>query len=134
MNDLPTILANHQKWLGGDASNVKANLSGANLTEACLSRANLTEACLSRACLSRAYLARADLTEAKLAGAKGIVSFGPVGQEGRIGYAVAGPDGPRVYLGCFSGSRDETCKAIRKKYGKNSAYELLVNAACRTLA
>ena len=104
MNDLPTILANHQKWLGGDASNVKANLSGA------------------------------DLTEANLAGAKGIVSFGPVGQGGRIGYAVAGPDGPRVYLGCFSGSRDETCKAIRKKYGKNSAYELLVNAACRTLA
>ena len=124
MNDLPTILANHLKWLSGDADSVRANLSGADLTEACL----------SRACLSRAYLARADLTEAKLAGAKGIVSFGPVGQGGRIGYAVAGPDGPRVYLGCFSGSRDETCKAIRKKYGKNSAYELLVNAACRTLA
>jgi hypothetical protein len=59
-----------------------------------------------------------------------IVSFGPVGNNRRIGYAVAHDDGPRVQLGCFWGTLDDACTAIVKEYGEASAYEALVRAAC----
>lgn len=78
-------------------------------------------------------LHEADLHEANLHGAKSIVSFGPVGKERRIGYAVSHNDGPRIQLGCFWGTLDEACVAIAKKYGENSTYEQLARAACAVL-
>ena len=85
------ILDSHAKWLSGDCSGTKAdlteadlteadltgaNLTGANLTEADLigadltganlTRANLTDADLTEADLRRANLTRANLTEANL--------------------------------------------------------------------
>jgi hypothetical protein len=160
MNDLSEILIAHCKWLdtggeeGSRADLRRADLRGANLTNANLHRANLrgadltntdlcganlTSADLRRADLRRADLRGANLTNANLRGAnlrgaKSIVSFGPVGVEGRIGYAIAHDDEPRVQLGCFWGTRDEAVRAIRAKYGPDSAYESLVVAACRVVS
>ena len=121
----------------------EANLSGAYLREANLSEANLSGADLSGADLSRAYLREAnlsganlsgaDLSGAYLSGAKSIISFGPIGRERRIGYAVKHRDGLKVKLGCFWGTLDEAAAKIRAKYGENSAYENLVRAACAAL-
>lgn len=115
-----------------------ANLSGANLRDAILDGAdlrgaNLRVANLRGAILRGAILDGADLSGANLRGAVGIVSFGPVGDERRIGYAVAHDDGPRVQLGCFWGTLDEACKKIAEKYGADSTYEALVRAACAVL-
>ena len=62
-------LSAHQRWVHGDPSGTRADLSGANLSGANLSRANLSGANLSRANLSRANLSRADLSGANLSGA-----------------------------------------------------------------
>ena len=115
-----------------------ANLSGADLREADLSGADLNGAYLRGAYLSGANLRGADLrwanlSGANLSGAENIVSFGPVGKERRIGYAVQHDDGPRVQLGCFWGTLDEACAAIAEKYGDASTYEALVRAACAVL-
>ena len=111
----------------------EANLSGADLSEADLSGADLSGADLSGANLRWADLRRADLRGADLSGAKNIVSFGPVGEEFRIGYAVKHDEGPRVQLGCFWGTLDEACAAIAAKYGDASTYKALVRAACAVL-
>ena len=116
----------------------EAYLRGADLSEASLIGANLIGADLSEADLSGAYLSAAKLDGAYLRGAYlrgalSIVSFGPVGKERRIGYAVAHDDGPRVQLGCFWGTLAEACAAIRAQYGANSTYENLVRAACAVL-
>ena len=110
-----------------------AYLSGAYLHGADLSGANLSEADLSGAYLNGANLRRAYLNGANLYGAKNIVSFGPVGKDLRIGYAVQHEEGPRVQLGCFWGTLDEACAAIATKYGDASTYEALVRAACAVL-
>ena len=115
-----------------------ANLRGANLSEAYLDDANLSGADLRWANLSGANLRGANLSgaylnDANLRGAKSIISFGPVGRERRIGYAVKHEDGPKVQLGCFWGSLDAAAAAIRAKYGENSTYESLVRAACAAL-
>ena len=60
---------------------------------------------------------RADLREAN-----GIYSFGPIGDSGRIGYAVSGEE-TMIQLGCHWGNLKDTLKAIRTKYGRNSLYE-----------
>ena len=70
------------------------------------------------------------LRGANLSGAVGIVSFGPVGNERRIGYAVEHDDGPRVQLGCFWSTLEEACTAIVENYREGSKYEALVRAAC----
>jgi hypothetical protein len=70
------------------------------------------------------------LSGANLSRAVGIMSFGPVGCERRIGYAVAHDDGPRVQLGCFWGTLEKALSATITKYGEASAYEALVRAAC----
>jgi hypothetical protein len=111
----------------------RADLLAANLYGANLSSANLYGANLSSANLYGADLSSANLYGANLYGANGIVSFGPVGDEGRIGYAVAHDDEPRVKLGCFWGTQTEAVTAIREKYGIDSTYEALVVAACKVL-
>ena len=68
MNNLKKILADHKKWLNGDAG-IRADLIGADLREADLRGANLTEADLRSADLRSADLSRADLSRADLRGA-----------------------------------------------------------------
>jgi hypothetical protein len=77
---------------------------------------------------SRAYLSKADLR-----GAKGIYAFGPIGNEGRIGYAVKHENVIMFALGCHWGNLADTCKAIVKKYGKGNLYEKQVMLAAKML-
>jgi hypothetical protein len=102
--DLLQILKAHAEWVNGNGGK-RANLRGANLIGS-------------------------DLSGTDLRGAKGIVSFGPVGEERRIGYAVNYSTHAMVQLGCFWGTQEEAQTAIRAKYGDNSTYEALMNAAC----
>jgi Pentapeptide repeats (8 copies) len=72
--DLKKVLSLHRAWLYGEAGGKRADLTGANLTDAVLTRANLTGANLTganltRAVLTGAVLTRADLTRADLTGA-----------------------------------------------------------------
>ncbi len=111
-----------------------ANLSGVNLSGANLSRANLRRANLGGVNLSGANLCGVDLNSvdlscADLYDADGIMSFGPVGSSGRIGYAVIFDGTTMFALGCYWGNFDDTCKAIVKKYGENSLYEKQVRLA-----
>tara|TARA_R110000772_G_scaffold13110_5_gene39166 strand:+ start:1538 stop:1960 length:423 start_codon:yes stop_codon:yes gene_type:complete len=122
----------------GQRDFVGANLSGARLSGADLSSANLFDADLSNADLSGANLSGTNLRGANLRGAdlcdaRSVVSFGPVGRLRRIGCAVSHDGGPRIQLGCFWGTLDAACAAIRDKYGDGSAYENLVRAACAAL-
>jgi hypothetical protein len=110
-----------------------ANLSGANLICANLICANLSSANLICANLSGANLSGANLSGANLSGAVGISIFGPVGNERRIGYVVKHENGAMVKLGCFWGTEEEASKAIIKKYGEGSTYELFMRAACRVV-
>ena len=119
-----------------EASNARANLSGANLRGANLrgadlSGANLSGADLSGANLSGAYLSRAYLSGAYLSGAGRIYSFGPIGEEKRIGYAVAHDGGAMVKLGCFWGTEPEALAKIIIKYGDDSDYAAQVALACK---
>jgi hypothetical protein len=107
-----------KRYAAGERMFCKANLRGENLHWVNLHGANLSGA---------------DLSKVDLHGVKNIVSFGPVGKERRIGYAVQHDDGPRVQLGCFWGTLDEACAAIAEKYGDASTYEALVRAACAVL-
>ena len=108
-----------------------ANLSGATLSYANLSGATLSYAILSGVDLSYADLSGADLSYADLSGAvlygaEGIISFGPIGDERRIGYAYIHDNNVHVRLGCFSGDFNEAIETIREKYGEDSQYEALV--------
>lgn len=105
-----------------------ADLRGANLCGADLSRADLRNANLCNANLCAADLSRADLF-----GAVGVILFGPIGRDRRIGCSVKHIDGPMVRFGWSWGTLDETTAKIRDKYGENSAYENLVRAACAAL-
>ena len=107
-SDLKHILNEHAKWVADNATGSRADLYGADL---------------SRANLSGANLSGANLYGANLSGAIGVYSFGPVGENKRIGYAVASADGPMFALGCHWGNLADTRKAIVEKYGKNSPYE-----------
>jgi uncharacterized protein YjbI with pentapeptide repeats len=64
--DLDAILGAHSLWLRGDAKGTRADLTGADLTDAVLTRADLRDADLTRAVLTDAVLTRADLTSAVL--------------------------------------------------------------------
>ncbi len=103
----------------------EANISGANLSNANLSKADLFRADLSGVTLSGTYLSGVTLS-----GVNGIVSFGPVGNEGRTGYMTSAG----VQLGCFWGPVDEACAAVRAKYGEGSGYEAMLRAAAQILA
>ena len=68
-NELKKILELHAKWLNGEEGGKRADLSGADLSDADLIRADLSDADLSGADLIRADLSDADLRWAKLSGA-----------------------------------------------------------------
>ena len=105
--------------------------SGANLSGAYLSRAYLSRAYLSGANLSGADLSRAYLSGAYLSGAGRIYSFGPIGEEKRIGCAVAHDGGAMVKLGWFWGTEPEALAKIIIKYGADSDYAAQVALACK---
>lgn len=110
----------------------KANLSAANLELADLELANLGAANLSGANLSRANLSGANLSGANLIEAEGaIFSFGPIGDQNRIGFAYFDKEKKcvMVRLGCFTGTKEEAIKEIIEKYGENSIYEKTVSLA-----
>jgi hypothetical protein len=153
-DELEVVLDLHLKWLRNEDGGAKANLSGANLRgadlrganlrEANLREANLREANLYRANLYGAYLRGAnlrgadlrgaDLREADLRGAIGIISFGPIGKDKRIGYAWLDKEGKAVIiLGCHEGNLEDTVNAIVKKYGDKSTYEAVVRACVMEL-
>ena len=72
--ELTKVLDDHEAWLRGYGTGVRAvlrgaNLSGANLRDAVLSGANLRSAVLSDADLRSANLSGADLSGADLSGA-----------------------------------------------------------------
>ena len=60
------VLDKHLLWINRKPGGERANLTGANLTEATLSGADLSGADLTEANLSGADLTGADLTEANL--------------------------------------------------------------------
>ena len=64
--ELAKILELHKKWLNGEEGGERANLSGADLSDANLSGANLRWTDLSGAYLSSADLSCADLSSADL--------------------------------------------------------------------
>ncbi len=114
-----------------DANLRGADLSGANLRDADLRDADLRGADLYGADLRDANLGGADLGGANLGGANLVYSFGPIGRERRIGYAVAHADGALVKLGCFWGTEAKALAAIEAKYGVNSDYAAQVELACK---
>jgi len=118
-SEIKNILDLHIKWLRDEEGG---------------SRADLYAAYLSGANLSRADLRGADLSGADLRGAEGIMSFGPIGNEKRIGYAWLDKDGKAVIrLGCSEKNLNDTIAAIRLKYGVKSNYEAMVKLAAKII-
>ena len=110
------------------------DLRGADLSRAYLSGANLSRADLRGADLRGAHLRGANLSRADLRGAYGIYAFGPIGEEKRIGYAWLDKNNKSVFmLGCHVGDLEDTIDAIKKKYGRSSAYEAQVKLAAKIL-
>ena len=110
---LASILVAHAEWLEDSETGIRASLIGADLSGASLSGAHLSCADLSRA--------------------DGIMSFGPIGRDGRIGYAVLHADVVMYQLGCHWGNLVGTCAAIVSKYGADSLYEKQVRLASEIL-
>ena len=114
-----------------DANLGGANIKGANLEGANLEGANLSDANLGGASLGGANLKGANLEGANLCGAEHVYSFGPIGEEKRIGYAVTHASGVVVKLGCFWGAETDALVAIEAKYGAGSNYAAQVALACK---
>jgi hypothetical protein len=110
-----------------------ANLHGANFRGANFHQADLTHANFMGANLIGANLSKTGTHKASFDGAKGVISFGPVGNAGRIGLAWTWDGEPIIRLGCHEGGLDEMRLAIYNKYGENSPYERLVRAAVDVL-
>jgi hypothetical protein len=153
-DELKSVLDLHAKWLRGEEGGSRANLVGANLIGANLSDADLIGADLSDASLIGANLRGANLRYANLIGANlsdasliganlsgadliranGIMSFGPIGENKRIGYAWLDKDSKVMFhLGCHNGNLKETVTAIREKYGLKSTYEAMVKLVAKIL-
>ena len=111
-------------------SNTAIDLASA-VKEAVEANAYLKGAYLEGAYLRGAYLEGANLEDACLEGAKRIYSFGPVGREAHIVYAVAHGDSAMVKLGCFWGAEADALAAIEAEYGAGSDYAAQVALACK---
>ena len=75
----------------------------------------------------------ANLSDTNLQGAKGIISFGPVGDGRRVCFAFI-KNGVQLRIGCFNGDHNQAIEAIRAKYGEHSNYEMVLRAAVWSLA
>jgi hypothetical protein len=103
-----------------------ASLNGASLNRASLDGASLNGAFLNRAFLEGASLNRAVLNRASLNGAESIVSFGPVGKERRMGYAVDHGDKVMVQLGCWWGDAGCAVQRIQDVYAEGPMREAYI--------
>jgi hypothetical protein len=117
-----------------DANLSGAVLRGADLRGADLRDADLRDACLCYADLRDADLRGADLRGADLTGATRIACIGPVGRQGRMIYAVAHDDGPRIHAGCWWGSVEDTVARIEADYADDLAARDRYVAAVRAVA
>ena len=95
-------------------------------------RADLSDANLTRTNLSGANLYGANLSSANLSGAEGLVSFGPVGTRGRIGYVVQHDPEPMVRLGCWWETLSETIEILEQN--RTPGYVAIVKAAALVLS
>lgn len=130
---LQEIIKSHGRWLRNEEGGERANLSGADLSDADLSDANLSganlsDANLSDANLSGAYLSDADLRDADLSGAylRGadldktyyqVVRIGS--RRGTTTYCV---DDDNVLCGCWNnykgGTLEEFKTRVESVYGR----------------
>jgi len=146
---LQEVLDGHALWVkSGGGLGIRAKLRQAGLSNTdfrntdlrCtnLSYADLSHADFSGVSFHGANFHGADFFNATLIGtnlskAKNIISFGPVGDERRTGYAVKHDDCVMVKLGCFWGKSSEAIRCINEKYGKGSGYASIVRAAVKCL-
>lgn len=141
--DLNNILENHKKWLNSLGEGKRACLRGvclrgADLRSADLRSADLREADLESADLYRAdfrganlrgaNLRSADLESADLESAKNIISIGPIGDKGRIIFAVRNSEneGIKMQAGCFWGDLEDFSKQIAAKYKDYCLYKAII--------
>ncbi len=150
--ELEEILEKHRKWInseyGGKRADLRganlsdadlrgANLSDANLRGADLRGANLSDANLRGANLSDANLRGADLRDADLRGADLGFDCCFASTIGQPIYQVCGVGAHRRALtlhakglrndwvwfaGCFSGTEEALREAVEEKYGKDCDY------------
>ena len=133
-SEIKNILDLHVKWINDEDSGSRADLSGADLRGADLRGADLSRTDLSGADLRGTDLSGADLSRTNLRGADGIMSFGPIGNQKRIGYAWLDKDGKAIIrLGCSEENLKNTAAAIRLKYGAKSTYEAMVKLAAKII-
>jgi uncharacterized protein YjbI with pentapeptide repeats len=103
----------------------KANLKEADLYQTDLYGVDLREANLYKADLYKADLRGANLKGANLIGAKGIRIF-TAGVSNRLCYTYVYNNEQRWNLGCFDRNYEETKKAVKAKYGKDSYYYKMI--------
>lgn len=110
-----------------EANLAKTDLYEANLTEASLYKANLYEANLYEVDLYEVDLTEAYLTGANLYIARGVRTF-TAGNYNRLCFTYIYNNEQRWQLGCFNGNYEETKKAVKEKYGKDSHYYRMIEA------
>lgn len=134
--DLKKILRLHERWISGDKDGRRADLGGANLSDADLSDADLRCADLSDADLRCANLRDANLGGADLRGANlsyatfddRIFCLDRIGSAKRRTTYNATKD--IVWCGCFEGTFEEWVAKIRKTYpDENNVYRKEYEAA-----
>lgn len=132
---LPAWQAGHLAWLSSHGRLTRyAVPEGTEPVRADLRWAYLRGADLRWADLRGANLGGANLRGADLYMAVGIASIGPVGRHGRIIYAVAHDDGPRIQAGCWWGGVDDTIARIEADYSDDPAARDRYVAAVRAVA
>ena len=132
---LPAWQAGHLAWLASHKRLTRyAVPEGTEAVRADLSGAFLYGADLRGAVMREADLYGAILRGADLSGTTGIASIGPVGRHGRIIYAVAHDEGPRIQAGCWWGTVDDTIARIEADYANDPAARDRYIAAVRLAA
>ena len=147
--DLRQLLDLHRRWLNGEDSGQRADLSGADIRIADLFGADLSGADLSGADIRSANLSGADIRGANLSGANlfgadlsgqqlryASCSWTAHGECGRTLTGIAVPDDSgalrlRLSCGCFCGTADELREYIargeeRYRASRTTALEFVV--------
>ena len=120
--ELQLILANHLKWIDGEAGGARADLSGADLRGADLSGADLRGAYLSGADLRGAKLRGAKLRVADLRGAllssTDIYAIQNIGTRHDTTFYHVSTD--LILCGCFSGTLEEFEAKVKATHSAGS--------------
>ena len=124
--ELLSIIEKHKKWLNGEPDGVRADLSGADLSDADLSGADLSEAYLSGADLSDADLSKANLSEADLSEA--YLSGADLIDANLSGANLSGANLSGAYLSGANLSRADLSEAYLSdiSYNENTAFYAMV--------